>query len=128
MNIQELKDFFAKSDYSEETKSVIAQVLADKIEVTPGLVSHVKDILQKELDSDFKELGVDAANDPELQKAEKEYIAELDTIEKDLKSDMGFVEKELKDLEDVRKEVTKISDEIEADKLAGNIKQSMSQQ
>ena len=125
MNIQELKDFFVKSDYSDDTKSVIAQVLADKTEVTPGLVSEIKDILQKELDSDFEKLDGDVANDPEIKKAEKEYIATLDTIDKDLNSDMSFVEKELKDLEDMRKKVVIASDDAKASQMADNLKQSM---
>ena len=46
MKIQELKDFFVNSDYSDETKAVLSGVLADKTEITPGLISQVKDILQ----------------------------------------------------------------------------------
>jgi len=121
MNIQQLKDFFSASDYSDKTKSEISQILSDKTEVTPGLFSQVKDILQKELDSDFKEMGIDATNEPELQKIEKEYIEELDKIEEDLGNDMNFVEKELNDLEEMRKQVSKVSEEIEIN----NIKQSI---
>lgn len=125
MNIQELKDFFIKSDYSDETKSIIGGILTDKTEVTPGLISEIKDILQKELDADFKELGVDAKSDPEIQKIEKEYVEALDVVEKDLKNDMDFVEKELKDLEEIRKKMDKSSDEIEANQIADKLKQSM---
>lgn len=121
MNIQELKDFFIASDYSDKTKSEIAQVLSGKIEVTPGLFAQVKDILQKELDADFKELGVDVTNDPEAQKIEKEYVDELDTIEKDLNEDMAFVEKELKELDETRKQILKISDEMEAEEIKKKI-------
>jgi hypothetical protein len=121
MNIQELRDFFVKSDYSDETKAMISKILADKTEVTPGLVSEIKDILQKELDSDFNELGVDVTNDPEAQKIEQEYIEELNEIEKDLNNDMSFVEKELNDLEEIRKQVDKVSDEIEVDKIRQSI-------
>lgn len=121
MNIQELKDFFIASDYSDNTKSEIAQLLSDKTEVTPGLFSKIKDILQKELDADFKDLGVDVSSDPEAQKIEKEYTDQLDVIEKDLNEDMAFVEKELKDLEETRKQILKISDEIEAEELRKTI-------
>lgn len=121
MNIQELKDFFIKSDFSDSTKSVIASILADKTEVTPGLVAQVKDVLQKELDTDFKEMGVDATNDVEAQKIEKEYMDELNTIEKDLNSDMDFVEKELGELEETRKQILKISDEMEAEEIKKTI-------
>ena len=123
MNIQELKDFFAKSDYSSDTKSAIADILVDKQEVTHGLVSHLKDILQKELDADFNELGVDLKNDPEMQKIEKEYTDTLDTIEKDLNSDMEFVESELRELDELKKKITQASDEIDASKIADNLKQ-----
>lgn len=121
MKIQELKDFFIASDYSEETKGVIAKILSDKTELTPGLFSQVKDVLQKELDADFKELEVDVTNDPEAQKIEKEYAEELDTIEKDLNEDMAFVEKELKELEETRKQIMKISDEMEAEEIKKSI-------
>lgn len=117
MKIQEIKDFFSQSDYSDETKSVISKILTDKTEVTPGLVSQIKDILQKELDADFKELGVDVKNEPEFQKIEKEYIEALDTIEKDLNADVDFVEKELKELDEIRKKISQVSDEMEADKI-----------
>ncbi len=121
MNIQELKEFFVKSDYSDSTKDAINKILIDKTEVTPGLIFQVKDILQTELDLDFKELGVDGPNNPEVQELEKEYIKTLDTIQKDLDGDMNFVEKEFTELEELRKNVLKSSDEMEAEK----IKQSM---
>jgi hypothetical protein len=125
MNIQELKEFFVKGDYSDDTKAVIAGILADKTEVTPGLVSQVKDILQKELDADFSELGVDLKDNPEFEKIEKEYASSLDAIEKDLNEDMDFVEKELKDLEEIRKQIAKVGDEIEADKIKQSINSSI---
>ncbi len=121
MNIQELKDFFINSDFTDETKATIAGILSDKTEVTPGLTANIKDILQKELDIDFKELGVDTTNDPEAQKLEQEYTQELDVIEKDLNDDMAFVEKELEDLEETRKQVLKISDEMEAEEIKKTI-------
>ena len=117
MNIQELKDFFINSEFTDSTKSVIAGILSDKTEVTPGLIAQVKDVLQKELDADFKELGVDVTNDAEAQKIEQEYVEELGVIEKDLNEDMEFVDKELKDLEETRKQVLKISDEMEAEEI-----------
>ena len=125
MNIKELKDFFSISAYSNDTKSIINGILMETTEVTPGLISQVKDVLQKELDVDFQELGVDAENDPELQKIEQEYVEALDNIENDLNSDMGFVEKELKELEEIRKKVIRSSDDVEAVQMADKLKQSM---
>ena len=116
MNIQELKDFFIASEYSDETKKVIAQILSDKVEATPEVIFQIKEILQKELDADFEELGIDITGDPEAEIIEKEYAEELDLIEKDLDNDMEFVEKELNELEEIRKQVLKISDEIEGNK------------
>ena len=121
MNIQELRDFFVNSDYSDETKAVLAGILNDKTEVTPGLIFQVKDVLQKELDVDFKELGVNIDDNEEAKQALKEYNDTLDTIEKDLGEDMAFVENELNELEEVCKTVSKISDEIEADKIRQSI-------
>jgi small-conductance mechanosensitive channel len=125
MNIQELKEFFEKSDYSDETKTVLTGILADKTEVTPGLVSQLKDVLQKELDADFEEIDSEMKNDPEMKKIEQEYVETLDKIEKDLNEDMSFVEKELNDLEEIRKQITKVGDEIEADKIKQSIGSSM---
>lgn len=121
MNIQELKEFFINSDYSDETKATLASILSDKTEVTPGLTSQIKDVLQKELDADFKEMGVDVKNDVLAQKIEKEYVEELNTIEKDLNNDMEFVEKELGELEETRKQILKISDEMEAEEIKKTI-------
>lgn len=121
MNIQELKDFFSKSDYSNDTKSIINEVLADKTEVTPGLISEIKNILQKELDADFEELGVNGKDTPEFQAMEKEYTEALDTIDKDLASDMEFVDKELKELDEIKKKIAKASDEMEADRIRQSI-------
>lgn len=121
MNIQELKDFFIASDYSDETKTLLAGILSDKMEVTPGLIFQVKDVLQAELDVDFKELGIDVENNPEAQKIEKEYIGELDEIEKELGKDVDFVENELKELDKTRKQVLKISDEMEAEEIRKSI-------
>ncbi len=117
MNIQELKDFISMSDYSDNIKNIVIEVLADQTEVTPGLISQIKDILQKELDSDFEELGVNEKDSGEFQKIEKDYVEELDLIEKDLNNDMEFVDKELKELSEVRKKVAQASDEMEADRL-----------
>ena len=121
MNIQELKDFFAASNFSEETKATIAGILADKTEATPGLIFQIKDILQKELDTDIKELDLDEASDPETQKIEKEYVEALDKIESDLGKDMEFVEKGMNDLEDLRKQVVKVEEEMEIEKIRQSI-------
>jgi len=121
MNIQELKDFFSKSDYSDETKSMLNGVLADKTEVTPGLISEIKDILQKELDADFEELGVSGIDTPEYKALEKDYVDALDNIDKDLAKDMEFVDTELKELDEIRKKIAKASDEMEADRLRNSM-------
>ena len=121
MTIQELRDFFIASDYSDETKSTLSNILKDKTEITPGIIFQVKDILQKELDADFKELGVDVEGDEGAQQIQKEYDEALEAIEKDLTEDMNFVEKELNELEEIRKKVSKVSDEMEAEKIKQSI-------
>ncbi len=117
MNIQELKDFFIASEYSDETKKIIAAILSDKVEATPEMIFQIKEILQNELDADFKEAGVDITGDPEAEIIEKEYAEELDLIEKDLNSDMEFVEKELNELDELNTKVQEISDEMEAGEI-----------
>ena len=121
MNIKELKDFFSVSDYSSETKSVISGILDNETGVTPSLISKIKNILQKELDSDFNELAQEVKDDPEFKEIEKEYVDALGAIEKDLNDDMSFVEKELKELDEVRKKVAEVSDKMEADKIKADM-------
>ena len=77
--------------------------------------------MEEELEADFQEAGVDLSDDPEAQAELAKYNAELEQIEKDLADDMAYVDKELKDLDGMRKEVMKVSDEMDADA----IKQSM---
>ena len=121
MTIQELRDFFAKSDYSVETKAAIEDIVKDATELTPGIVFQVKDVLQKEIDADFEVLGVDFAGDPKVQEIQKEYDTTLESIEKDLTDDMNFVESELGELDEIRKEVMAVSDEMEAEELKKTI-------
>ena len=121
MTIQELRDFFEASDYSIETKSKISDVLKDKTEVNQGVFFQIKDILQTELDADFKDLGIDAEGDEEAQRAKKEYEDTLNVIEKDLDDDMKYVEKEMSDLEETRKTISKVADEIAADDIRKSI-------
>lgn len=125
MTIQELKDFFSKSDFSEASKSKIMSILEGKEELGNEVFSQIKVVMQEELDNDFKEAGVDISNDPSMQQIQKEYDDGLNKIESELKEDMSFVENELKHIEELRQQVTKIGDTIEADKIAQSIHQAM---
>ena len=55
MTIQEFKDFFSKSNFSEIAKSKIMAVLEGKEEVGAEVFSKVREIMQAELDADFNE-------------------------------------------------------------------------
>lgn len=121
MTIQEAQDFFAASDFSDITKSKIAKLLEGKKELDNQLILEIKELMQSELDQDFKDEGIDVSNTPEDKKSQAEYDAALDEIESDLQQDMNFVETELNDLEVQRKEVMKISDEMEADAIKQSI-------
>lgn len=117
MTIQEFKDFFSKSNFSEIAKSKIMAVLEGKEEVGAEVFSKVREIMQAELDADFNEAGVDISTDAEAQAIKKEYEDKLEKIETELNEDMSFVEGELKELEDMRQKVMKVSDEMDADKI-----------
>ncbi|MEI7709244.1 MAG: hypothetical protein WCI76_00850 [bacterium] len=121
MTIQELKDFFAKSDFSEASKAKIMSILDGKKEVGNEVFSQVKAVMQEELDKDFNDAGVDVSNNPEAQAAKKEYDEKLDGITNELNDDVAFVEKELTDLEVMRKQVIKASDDLEADKIRQDV-------
>ena len=123
MTVQEAKEFFDGSDFSDASKAKIAQILAAKdMEVLDDeTTDQIKAVMEEELEADFQEAGVDLSDDPEAQAELAKYNAELEQIEKDLADDMASVDKELKDLDGMRKEVMKVSDEMDADA----IKQSM---
>lgn len=117
MTIQELKDFFSKSDFSETSKSKIMSILDGKEKLGNEIFSQIKSVIQEELDSDFNDAGVDISSSPEAQVAKKDYDEKLDKIASELNEDMNFVENELKDLEEMRKQVIKAGDDIKADKI-----------
>lgn len=121
MTIQELKAFFENSDYSTETKNKIFAILENKIELTQGLVTEIKSILQTELEQDLVEAGVDVSNDPEVKEIQAEYNEAVAMIEKDLQEDVSFVEKEMEDIESSRKQISDISDQMDADKIRADL-------
>ena len=118
MNIQELQNFFATSDFSDVSKAKIAKILEGQTVAGNEIFSQVRVVMQEELDMDFKEAGVDDIySEPEAQAIQAEYNTTLNTIEGDLAEDMAFVEKELNDLEEMRGQVMKIGDDIAADQI-----------
>ncbi len=121
MTIQELKTFFENSDYSTETKNAISAFLENATELTQGVLTEIKSILQKELEQDFIDAGVDVVNDPEVKEMQAEYDETVAMIEKDLQEDISFVEKEMEDIESTRKQVADMSDKIDADKIRADL-------
>jgi hypothetical protein len=121
MTIQELKTFFENSDYSTETKNAISAFLENATELTQGVLTEIKSILQKELEQDFIDAGVDVVNDPEVKEMQAEYDETVAMIEKDLQEDISFVEKEMEDIESSRKQVADMSDKIDADKIRADL-------
>jgi hypothetical protein len=121
MTIQELKTFFENSDYSTETKNAISAFLGNTTELTQGVLTEIKSILQKELEQDFIDAGVDVVNDPEVKEMQAEYDETVAMIEKDLQEDISFVEKEMEDIESSRKQVADMSDKIDADKIRADL-------
>lgn len=121
MTIQELKTFFENSAYSVETKNTISAFLGNATELTQGVLTEIKSILQKELEQDFIDAGVDVENDPEVKEMQAEYDETVAMIEKDLQEDISFVEKEMEDIESDRKQVAGMSDKIDADKIRADL-------
>ncbi|HTE48534.1 MAG TPA: hypothetical protein VK675_01340 [Candidatus Paceibacterota bacterium] len=121
MTIQELKDFFSKSDFSEISKSKIMSILDGKEKLGNGIFSQIKAVMQEELDSDFNDAGIGVSSNPEAQAAKKDYDEKLEKIGSELDEDMNFLENELKDLEEMRNQVIKADDDIKADKIRQSI-------
>ena len=122
MTIQELQNFVAASDFSEATKAKIASILEKQPEVSEELFGQLREIMQGELDADFKEAGItDISSDAEMQKIDAAYVTKLDEIQNDLDKDMAFVESELNDLDEMRKQLTHVGDQIAAEDLRKSI-------
>ena len=98
MDIEELKQFIESSDFTPETKQKIAVMLSGKAVLDYDTYAGVKEILQQELDSDFKEAGIDLSDDPEAQNAEKKYELALEEIESSMEEDTQFIEEKTKNL------------------------------
>ncbi len=101
MEIEELRQFIQASDFTPQTKQKIAVMLAGKAVLDYDTYAGVKEILQQELDSDFKEAGVDLSNDPQDQADELAYEAELEQLNATLDNDLQFIEEEKKKLEEI---------------------------
>ena len=101
MDIEELKQFIEASEFTPETKQKITIVLAGKAVLDYDTYAGVKEILQQELDNDFKEAGVDLTGDPEAENLEKAYEAELAEIDASLEEDNAFIEEKTKSLGDM---------------------------
>lgn len=121
MDIQELKNFVSECEFSQETKNKINQLLEGKTELDTETIESIKVLMQAELDREFSEDDADIANDPKVKEIEKAYEVELKNIESDLKNDMIFVDSELKELETIRKQVAKTSDDVAANAIRDSI-------
>ncbi len=121
MTIQELRDFLENSDYSSDTKIKALAVLGEQGELTKGLLTEIKSILQSEIESDIVDAGVDLSSEPEMQDLQKEHDEMLEKIEQELENDMNFVERELKDIDEAHQQISQIADDIEAEEIKQNI-------
>lgn len=111
MDIQELKQFIEDSDFSPETKQKVTIVLAGKAVLDYDTYAGVKEILQQELDNDFKSAGVDLTGDAQAEIMERNYEAELEQINTELEKDKKFIEEETNKLN----EMNRVIDRIEAE-------------
>lgn len=120
MTIQEAKEFFATSDFSEETKKKIAAVFEGKRALDEKVLTAVKALMQEELNKDFAESGV-TLTEAQENEAAGIYAKELEKVDTELAEDTKFVETELKALDDVRKKMMTVSDAIDADAIRASI-------
>ena len=123
--IQKAVSFIEISDFSETAKIKMKKVLEGKTVMTPGLSNEIKDIMQKEIDNDFDEQGVDVSAEPETQEIQNKYDSALVKIENDLAEDQKFVEEQIGQIEKTSKELSKIEDELKAEEIRKKLMASM---
>ena len=110
MDIEELKQFIESSDFTPETKQKIAVMLAGKAVLDYDTYAGVKELLQQELESDFKEAGIDLTDDPEAQEEEKKYETALEQIDASMEEDMNFIEEKTKNLSDMSDTLAQVTE------------------
>ncbi|MBP7805239.1 MAG: hypothetical protein KA052_03420 [Candidatus Pacebacteria bacterium] len=121
MTVQETKKFFEGSEFSAETKAKINALLEGKEALDPYTVLEIKAAMQEELSKDFDEAGVDVSQNPNVIALQKEYEEEMKKLEAEMQEDADFVDGELKELDKLQKEVTRVADEMAADKIRESI-------
>jgi hypothetical protein len=115
--LQQIKD----SELSAETKAKILAILGNKTELTLEEHAQIMDLIQADIDADFKKMGV-SDESPELDKLRVDLDKNLAGVESELDSEMKFIESELKDLDDMRKNIAKIEDDAEIADLQTKLK------
>jgi len=82
-------------DLDESIRSELVSEVQSASEVTPELISSIKDKIQKALDDAFAAVGVtDDESDPMYKKKFNEMIEEIDSAEKDYNKEMTAINKE----------------------------------
>ena len=113
MDIEELKQFIEASEFTPETKQKVWIVLAGKAVLDYDTYAGVKEILQQELDKDFKEAGVDLDGDLEAEKIQKEYETSLAEIDASVEEDNMFIKAQTESLDGMADKLNAISEKDE---------------
>ena len=111
MTTSELLTTIEGSILSDSAKQKIRAALAGHTEVTPELESFVKDVIHDDIADDFAEAGISDSM-PEMQALDDELAGELDEIESDLSEGMTALESEFTDLDEQRKELAGLEDQV----------------
>ncbi len=121
MTIQEAKEFFAGSEFSDETKGKINAVLNGAQALGPNQILEIKALMQAELNRDFEETGADFSAVPEIAAADAEYAKKMGDMEREFAEDTAYAETELAALDEIRKKVAAVSDKLQADAIKQTI-------
>ena len=121
METQNLLQQIENSELSAETKKAIIAILGDKSEITLEEHSQIMDLIQSDIDEDFKKMGV-TDESPELSDLQAELDKNLSSVESELDAEMKFIDAELESLDALRKDVAKIEDSVEIADLQEKLK------
>lgn len=96
MDIQELRQFIADSEFTPETKQKVSVLLAGKAVLDYDTYNAIKEILQQELDGDYEREGIDLTDDPEMIEVEAKYKEELERMDEEMAEEIAYADNEEK--------------------------------
>jgi hypothetical protein len=117
---KELLAKIAELELDEAVRVEVVSKIQSVEEITPELISWIKEKIQKALDDAFVAIGVnDNENDPEYKKKYEEMMKEIDSAEKDFEGEMEKINKEADQLRD---DASQQIDDVQAQAVKDQIK------